>query len=114
VAEAVAAANGGQVLQRCSAEKTFTVLQGETIGLDLTSEAGMDQGFGWHNITVSDRSVLETVIAPTLIYRSERNGRPGRFFDYVAEELEEAKQPLVACCVTATTLRAEKRTGGRL
>src|SRR6185437_16212085 len=84
VAEAVAAANGGPVLQRCSPGRTFIVVKGQGIGLDLTSESGVDQGFGWHSLTVSDPSILETVLPPTHTFRNERNGVQGRFFDYVA------------------------------
>jgi hypothetical protein len=53
------------VLQECSAGKTVTIKRGETIAVDLQQSHGVDIGSDWHDLGVSDLSVLGTVVAPT-------------------------------------------------
>ncbi len=55
------------VLQDCSAGKTVSIKRGETIAIDLFASDG------WHELNVSDQSILGTVVAPT------KRDTPGRF-----------------------------------
>jgi hypothetical protein len=52
------------VLQECSAGRTVTVSLGETIAVDLQNLYGVDTSRDWHDLGVSDNSVLGTVVAP--------------------------------------------------
>ena len=38
----------------------------------------------FHDLSVSDSSILGTVVGPSTIYSNSRGGTQGRFFDYVA------------------------------
>jgi hypothetical protein len=53
------------VLQECSAGKTVTIKRGETIAVDLRHYYCVDKCSDWHDLGVSDQSVLGTVVAPT-------------------------------------------------
>ena len=72
------------VLQACAAGKTFTISRGETIGVDLTGSGGVDATGTFHDLSVSDSSILGTVVGPRTIFSSSRGGTQGRFFDYFA------------------------------
>lgn len=77
----VAEANGTSlVLQGCSAGKTYTLPRGATIAIDLASGGSLDSGADFHDLTVSDKSILQTVSAPTTI----AGGTPESQIDYVA------------------------------
>src|SRR5260370_13709594 len=81
----VAAANGTSlVLQGCAAGKTYTLPRGGTIAIDLASGGGLDSGAEFHDLTVSDPSILQTVSPPKTIDASTRDGTPGRHSDYFA------------------------------
>ena len=81
----VAEANGTSlVLQGCAAGKTYTLPRGGTIAIDLASGGGLDSGAEFHDLTVSDPSILQTVSAPRTIDASTRDGTPGRHSDYFA------------------------------
>ena len=53
------------VLQECSAGKTVSIGRGEMIAVDLQNSSGVDSTTSWHDLHVSDESVLQTVTAPT-------------------------------------------------
>jgi hypothetical protein len=53
------------VLQECSAGKTVTIKRGETIAVDLPQDLCVDLCTDWHDLGVSDQSVLGAVTAPT-------------------------------------------------
>jgi hypothetical protein len=53
------------VLQECSAGKTVTIRRGETIAVDLQHYYCVDMCSDWHDLGVSDQSVLGTIVAPT-------------------------------------------------
>lgn len=76
--------NADLVLQACAAGKTFTIRRGDTIAVDLTGSGGVDTSGTFHNLTVSDSSILSTVVAPKTIALNIRNGTRGRFFDYLS------------------------------
>src|SRR5260370_22088018 len=62
----VAEVNGTNlVLQGCAAGKTYTLPRGGTIPIELASGGGLDSGAGFHDLTVSDPSILHTVSSPT-------------------------------------------------
>jgi hypothetical protein len=61
----VADMGSSTVLQECSAGKTVTIGRGETIAVDLQNHYGIDRYSDWHDFSVSDESVLRTVVAPT-------------------------------------------------
>jgi hypothetical protein len=67
----VANLNATVVLQECSAGKTVTISQGATIAVDLQNFFGVDTSDDWHDLGISDSSVLETVVSP-----SSRGVRP--------------------------------------
>ena len=60
----VADLGAGLVLQECSAGKTVTVSRGEALAVDLQNLYGVDTSRDWHDLGVSDDSVLGTVVAP--------------------------------------------------
>jgi hypothetical protein len=64
-ASPVADLGSSTVLQECSAGKTVKIGRGETIAVDLQNQYGVDRYSDWHDFTVSDESVLQTVIAPS-------------------------------------------------
>ena len=71
------------ILQGCAAGKAFTLPRGETIAVDLASGGWLDAGASFHDLTVSDPTILRTVSAPTAIRAGGTvNGAPS--FDYVA------------------------------
>ena len=81
----VAEAHGAQiVLQACAAGKTFKIQRGESVAVDLTGSGGVDTSGTFHDLTVSDSSILSTVVAPNTIYLNMRYGERGRFFDFFA------------------------------
>jgi hypothetical protein len=53
------------VLQECSAGKTVTIKRGERIAVDLRHDQCVDMCSVWHDLGVSDQSVLGAVVAPT-------------------------------------------------
>jgi hypothetical protein len=57
--------NATVVLQECSAGKTVTISQGATIAVDLQNFFGVDTSDDWHDLGISDSSVLETVVSPS-------------------------------------------------
>ena len=61
----VADVNSSTVLQECSAGKTVSIGRGEPIAVDLQNSSGVDRTTSWQDFTVSDKSVLQTVVAPT-------------------------------------------------
>lgn len=69
------------VLQDCAAGKTYAIKRGSTVGVDLTTD-GFD-GFEIHDLTVSDPSIVQTVVPKTVsisgdyiaVYRGIRRGR---------------------------------------
>ena len=63
----VADIGSSTVLQDCSAGTTVSLKGGETIAVDLFASDG------WHELKVSDQSILGTVVAPT------RRDTPGRY-----------------------------------
>ncbi len=67
----VANLNATVVLQECSARKTVTLGRGSTIAVDLQNFFGVDTSDDWHDVGISDSSVLETVVSP-----SSRGVRP--------------------------------------
>ena len=70
-------------LQDCAAGKTFTLQRGETIAIDLaTGGRGLDLGAEFHDLAVSDPSILQTVSAPRTIDAGPQDGM--RAFDYFA------------------------------
>ncbi len=72
------------VAEGCAAGKTYTLPRGGTIAIDLASGGGLDSGAEFHDLTVSDPSILQTVSAPRTIDASTRDGTPGRHSDYFA------------------------------
>lgn len=79
----VAEANAPSLLlQDCAAGKTFTLPRGETIAIDLATGGRLDLGAEFHDLAVSDRSILQTVSAPRTIDSGTRDGTP--VFDYFA------------------------------
>jgi hypothetical protein len=72
------------VLQACAAGKAFTIRKGEKLAVDLTGSGDVDTSGTFHDLSVSDSSILRTVIGPKTVYSSSRGGITGRFFDYVA------------------------------
>jgi len=72
------------VLQACAAGKSFTITRGETIAVDLTGSGGVDETGTFHQLSLSNSSILATVVSPRTIYSSSRGGTQGRFFDYFA------------------------------
>ena len=77
-----AEANGTSlVLRGCAAGKTYTLLRGSTIAIDLASGGRIDSGADFHDLTVSDPSILQTVSVPRAI-SSSRDGKPA--LDFVA------------------------------
>jgi hypothetical protein len=81
----VAEASDAQlVLQACAAGKTFTIRRGETIAVDLTGSGDVDTSGTFHDLSVSDSSILGTIVGPRTIYLNSRGGTQGRFFDYFA------------------------------
>ena len=72
------------VLQGCAAGKTFTIRRGETIAVDLTGSGGVDTTGTFHDLKVSDSSILGTAVSPRTVYSNSRGGTQGRFFDYFA------------------------------
>ena len=56
----VAEVNDAQlVLQACATGKTFTITRGETIAVGLTGSGGPDATGTFHDLSVSDSSVLD-------------------------------------------------------
>ena len=79
----VAEANATSLLlQDCAAGKTFTLPRGETIAIDLATGGRFDPGAEFHDLAVTDRSILQTVSAPRTIDVGTRDGTPA--FDYFA------------------------------
>ena len=79
----VAEANATSLLlQGCDAGKTFTLQRSGTIAIDLATGGGLDLGARFHDLAVSDRSILQTVSAPRTIDAGPRDRMPA--FDYVA------------------------------
>ena len=73
------------LLEDCAAGKTFTVGQGQTVGVDLRGGNGVDTWYQWTDLTVSDGQVLSTISPPArvrarqrqdevAVYRAERSG----------------------------------------
>jgi hypothetical protein len=78
----VAEATGTRLLlQGCAAGKTYTLERGATLVIDLASGGRIDSGAQFHDLTVSDPSVLQAVSAPTAI-KSTRDGATE--LDYIA------------------------------
>ncbi len=69
------------VLQACAAGTSFTITRGETIAVDLTGSGGVDETSTFHQLSLSNSSILATVVSPRTIYSSSRGGTQGRFFD---------------------------------
>ena len=70
------------VLQDCAAGKTNTVSRGGTIAVDLAGSSTADTKYEFRNLSVSDPSILQTVVAPKVIdtdlfaaYRGVHGGR---------------------------------------
>lgn len=72
------------ILQGCSAGKTYSLPRGGTIAIDLASGGRLDSGAEFHGLTISDRSILETVIAPKTIEASTGDGAQHALLDYFA------------------------------
>ncbi len=70
------------VLDECAAGTTVKLKAGQTIGIDLQNEYGVDTGWLWSDPTVSDRNILDTVQPPHLdrtqeqaVYRARTGGQ---------------------------------------
>lgn len=70
------------VLQDCAAGKTNTVARGGTVAVDLMGSSDADTTYEFRNLSVSDSSTLQTVVAPKVmdadyfaVYRGVRSGR---------------------------------------
>ena len=70
------------VLQDCAAGKVNALSRGGTIAIDLTGSSTADGTYDFRNLSVSDPSILQTVVAPKVmdadyfaVYRGVRGGR---------------------------------------
>jgi hypothetical protein len=79
----VAEGNGASlILQDCAAGKINTVPRGGTIAVDLIGSSSADTKYEFRDLSVSDPSILQTVVAPKTIdsdyfalYQGVRSGR---------------------------------------
>ena len=62
------------LLQECTAGKTISVANGETVAVDLVAYTGVDTSTQWTDLSVSNGQVLITVSFPAHVYtaRSSR------------------------------------------
>jgi hypothetical protein len=78
----VAEATGTSLLlEGCAAGKTYELKRGATMAVDLATGGRLDSGAQFHDLTVSDPSILQAVSAPVAI-KSTRDGATA--LDYVA------------------------------
>ena len=52
------------IVRNCAAGRSFTLAEGQTIGVDVTGDRGVDRYTRWTEVTVSDTSVLASVRRP--------------------------------------------------